>query len=376
MFKPTVSHSLILSGLLVGGLISVLLLGTQLPLWLVVLVALLALAIACWQVPQIGTRLLGGGDLPRVKQARSSWRYWCKRLAAFLTVALVLVAGEALWWAQRNTLPFDYAWKKISWELGFSPLPSLITIPAGKFKMGGEATDEQPLHLVKIFNPFQLTQHEITFEQYDYFAWSMRTAGIGLKHKADLQTQDNPYPEDEGWGRADRPVINVSWNEAQDYTNWLSQQTQQQCRLPSEAEWEYAARAGSTTDYPWGNKASHEQANYGKDACCDGLASGKDQWVYTAPVGQFPANALGLYDLHGNVDEWVQDCWHDDYSGAPIDGSAWESQCSNTGRRVLRGGSWNDTPNFVRSAHRFNYSASNRFNDIGFRVLCSSPFVH
>ncbi len=239
--------------------------------------------------------------------------------------------------------------------------------------MGGEATEEQPIHLVKIFNPFQLSQHEITFEQYDYFIWAMRKAGLAFKNEANAQL-DYPYPDDEDWGRANRPVINVSWEEAQQYTYWLSEQTQQQCRLPSEAEWEYAARAGTKTDYPWGNEASHEFANYGTDDCCDGLATGKDQWVNTAPVAQFPANRFGLHDMQGNVYEWVQDCRHDDYTAAPKDGSAWESQCSSeSGLRVLRGGSWYFTHIYVRSANRYNYFADFRNNSLGFRVLCSPP---
>ena len=140
--------------------------------------------------------------------------------------------------------------------------------------------------------------------------------------------------DERGWGRGRRPVINVSWEDAVAYTKWLSGQTGERCRLPSEAEWEYAARAGSVTKYSWGNEIGSNQAN------CDVCGS---QWdgKQTAPVGSFDPNGWGLHDLHGNVWEWVQDCWNGSYQGAPTNGSAWESgDCS---RRVLRGGSWNFT---------------------------------
>ncbi|MEM8920512.1 MAG: formylglycine-generating enzyme family protein, partial [Pseudomonadota bacterium] len=171
---------------------------------------------------------------------------------------------------------------------------------------------------------------------------------------------------DEGWGRGSRPVINVDWNDAQAYVRWLSRKTGKTYRLLSEAEWEYSARAGTTTAYWWGDRASHDYANYGKDQCCSGLASGRDEWVNTAPVGRFPANAFGLYDMHGNVWEWTQDCWNGSYSGAPTNGSAWISgDCS---RRVLRGGSWYLYPRLLRSASRFRSTTSVPSYVVGFRV--------
>ena len=173
-------------------------------------------------------------------------------------------------------------------------------------------------------------------------------------------------PSDSGWGRGKRPVINVSWDDATAYAAWLSQQTGKKYRLPTEAEWEYAARAGSTTKYPWGDEASRDFANYGKDECCGGLAMGKDQWENTAPVGSFSANAFGLHDMHGNVWEWVQDCYHSSYEGAPVDGAARE-QCDSSSR-VLRGGSWIDYPTGVRSANRVGNSASITDYSYGFRL--------
>ena len=156
----------------------------------------------------------------------------------------------------------------------------------------------------------------MTFEDYDRYTYPNRV-------------------DDEGWGRGRRPVINVSWNDAQDYVEWLSAQTGHAYRLLSEAEWEYVARAGSSTVYSWGDDIGSNRAN------CDGCGS---QWDYdrTAPVGSFAANGFGVHDMHGNVWEWVEDCWNGSYAGAPTDGSAWRSgECE---QRVLRGGSWNISP--------------------------------
>jgi len=154
-------------------------------------------------------------------------------------------------------------------------------------------------------------------------------------------------------------VINVSWDDAQRYVAWLSRMTGQPYRLLREAEWEYAARAGTTTAYYWGDEIGKGNAN------CDGCGS---QWdgKQTAPIGSFAPNAFGLYDMAGNVYQWVQDCYHDDYNGAPIDGSAWTSEdCS---RRVVRGGSWFRYPLVLRSAFRFSNATDYRDYDLGFRV--------
>ena len=152
----------------------------------------------------------------------------------------------------------------------------------------------------------------------------------------------------DGWGRGRRPVIFVSWEDAVAYTKWLSEQTGERYRLPSEAEWEYAARSGTKKKkYSWGNEIGHNRAN------CDGCGS---QWDNrkTAPVGSFGPNIWGLHDMHGNVKEWVQDCWNGSYQGAPTDGSAWESgDCS---QRVLRGGAWNYNPGILRSAYRRKFT--------------------
>jgi formylglycine-generating enzyme required for sulfatase activity len=182
----------------------------------------------------------------------------------------------------------------------------------------------------------------------------------------------------------------VTWQDAQDYVHWLSQRTGDKYRLLSEAEWEYAARGRTSTAYPWGPKSTHEHANYGADKCCSGLAAGRDRWEQTSPVGAFPPNAFGLYDMHGNVLQWVQDCFAASYSGLPADGSAYEeavvlktagpfpwfdmSGTSACSYRMVRGGDWGDTPSMIRSASR-NFGPgpgatlqNYRSGGLGFRV--------
>ena len=154
-------------------------------------------------------------------------------------------------------------------------------------------------------------------------------------------------------------MINVSWNDATEYVAWLSSQTGAEYRLPSEAEWEYAARAGSATKYSWGNEIGGNRANCGGDNC-------GDQWAYTAPVGSFAPNAFGLHDMHGNVIEWVEDCLNASYAGAPVDGSAWLS--GNCAVRVLRGGSWSGYPRSLRAAIRYWLISGYRDGLIGFRA--------
>ena len=230
--------------------------------------------------------------------------------------------------------------------------PPMVVVPAGGFMMGspasetGRYSDEGPQRRVAVAG-FELGKTEITQGQWK--------AVMGSNPSAFKDCGDNC------------PVENVSWDDAQAFIRKLNEQTGRRYRLPSEAEWEYAARAGSTTAYPWGAVASHEHANYGKDECCAGLASGKDRWVNTAPVGQFPPNAFGLHDMHGNVREWVLDVWHDNYTGAPTDGSAWLAG-GNQARRVLRGGSWGGAPQDLRSANRGGYTPDNRNVITGFRI--------
>ena len=240
--------------------------------------------------------------------------------------------------------------------------PEMVVIPAGNFMMGspksesGRYSDEGPQRNVKV-GQFALGRTEVTFDE-----WQACVDGGGC--------QSNPSPSDAGWGRDSRPVINVSWNDAQEYVSWLNGKISAEVyRLPSESEWEYSARAGTTTAFPWGLTASHDHANYGTDECCGGLASGRDQWVNTAPVGSFPANRFGLADTHGNVWEWADDCWHGNYTGAPLSSVSWQSASSGAcSQRVLRGGSWGNVPRNLRSALRDWLAPDDRNDFIGFRL--------
>ena len=226
-------------------------------------------------------------------------------------------------------------------------------IPAGRFRMGCvpgcdiSSYNEEPVHEVTVAS-FELSKYEVTFEEYDRFAAALGRGRAG----------------DEGWGRGSRPAINVSWNEAQTYVAWLSAETGETYRLPSEAEWEYAARAGTETVYSWGNEIGRNRAN------CVGCGS---QWdgAQTALVGSFGANAWGLHDMHGNVMEWVEDCWHGRYEGAPSDGTAWTG-CGVFSGPVQRGGSWGSSPWGLRSGYRSYDLSVNRNrssnSSTGFRV--------
>jgi len=219
--------------------------------------------------------------------------------------------------------------------------PELVVVPAGSFQMGSESggLDERPVHRVTIAKPFAVGKFEVTFAE-----WDACVAAQGCQHRA----------EDRGWGRDSRPVLNVSWSDAQGYVAWLSRLTGQRYRLLTEAEWEYAARGGSATEVQGRGNAN-----------CDGCGSEWDN-KQTAPVGRFKPNGFGLYDMLGNVWEWTEDCWNDSYGGAPSDGSAWTTR--NCPVRVLRGGSWFNVPWYARSANRNRSSPSVRIFYVGFRV--------
>ena len=225
----------------------------------------------------------------------------------------------------------------------------------GTFRMGdlsGKGNEnERPVRQVKFSRPFAMNTYEVTFEEYDAFA---------------LAT-GRELPDDQGWGRGRRPVINVTWEDATAYAKWLSAETGKQYRLPTEAEWEYATRAGTETPYWWGDDIKQDGKVW---ANCDGCGSRWDS-NKTAAVGQFPANAYGLHDTSGNVWEMVQDCWHDSYQGAPEDGSvAWEGSGKQPcGERVIRGGSWLTAPWRLRSAYRLKRNADVRNDIIGFRLV-------
>ncbi len=238
--------------------------------------------------------------------------------------------------------------------------PEMIVIPGGVFQMGSTAIAasamERPVRAVTI-DAFALSRTEVTFAQWD----ACVAAG---------SCRSNPRPSDKGWGRGDQPVIGISWNDAQEFIAWLNAQVEgEPYRLPTEAEWEYAARGGTKTEYPWGDTPSRDHANYGQPTCCGGYSEGKDEWFGTSPVASFPPNAFGLHDMHGNVLEWVEDCWHYLYTEAPTDGSAWREESGGSCySRVVRGGSWQSAAQSLRSASRFRLTTTARNSDLGFRV--------
>lgn len=219
----------------------------------------------------------------------------------------------------------------------------LVVVPAGDFVMGStQKPSESPPHKVTIRNAFAIGRREVTFAEWDR---CVAAGGCGYS------------PSDQGWGRGDRPAINLSWADAKQYVAWISKQTGKTYRLPTEAEWEYSARAGTTTPYWWGKEAGEGHA---RCADCGEKATG------TSPVASFRPNGFGLYDTSGNVAEWVEDCWNPSYRGAPGDGGAWTTGDCNL--RVLRGGSFLDKAAGVTTAARFRYDNDVRYYANGFRL--------
>lgn len=249
--------------------------------------------------------------------------------------------------------------------------PLMRVLPAGKFMMGstdkgvGHQTSEEPRHEVRIRRPFVIGIYDVTRAQFAVFS---RETGFVSDSKCNWRS---PALRGQPLNQTDNdPVVCVSFSDAEAYARWLSSKTGHIYRLPTEAEWEYAARAGSSTTRPWGNENARDFANYGTDQCCAAFAAGQDRWLYTSPVGSLRPNAFGLYDMLGNVWQRTEDCGHADYSGAPSDGSAWLTggDCST---RIVRGGAWLASLNLLRSAARAADPAEFRKSDIGFRVVRS-----
>ena len=238
--------------------------------------------------------------------------------------------------------------------------PLMIVVPSGSYVMGSPRSEEmhhssqEPQHRVEIPYHFTVGKYEVTFREWD----ACVEAG-GCSHN----------PDDLGRGRGSQPVVDVNWEDAREYVSWLSRKTGENYRLLSESEWEYVARADTTGPFHFGSTISTDQANYdGHYTYGEGRRGIRR--IETVPVGSFPGNGFGLHDVHGNVFEWVEDCWHDSYDGAPSDGSAWVSggDCS---QRVLRGGSYMNEPWTLRAATRVRLEAASpwsRHADLGFRV--------
>ena len=224
--------------------------------------------------------------------------------------------------------------------------PEMVVVPSGDFMMGSD-DGWSPVHRVTIERSFAVGVYEVTFAEWDA---CLSDGGCG-----------GYSPDDHGWGRETRPVIYASWEDAQRYVEWLSSETGEEYRLLSEAEWEYVARAGTETVYSWGDDVGVDLAR------CTRCTRRWDSHLLTAAVGSYAPNGFGLYDVHGNVLEWVEDCRHDSYVGAPTDGSAWTGS-GDCGYRVVRGGGWADPPRVLTAAYRRSFRENDREFHYGFRV--------
>ena len=274
----------------------------------------------------------------------------CLRISVLLAVLAVLVAltpaGKGF--AAGNATFRDC-----------TQCPEMVNLPAGQFTMGSPASElyrgPEAQHHVSV-PAFALGKYEVTFDE-----WEACVADGGCR---------GSHPDDQGWGKGKRPVIGVSWNDAKAYVAWLSRKTGKPYRLASEAEWEYAARAGTATPFSFGATITTAQANFDGSTPYASGPKGLNRQK-TVPVGSFPGNAFGLHDMHGNVWEWVEDCWSDEYTAAnPADGKPYVK--AGCGGHVMRGGSWEDYPGDVRSAARVGSGSDEQSWADGFRVARSN----
>jgi formylglycine-generating enzyme required for sulfatase activity len=271
--------------------------------------------------------------------------------------------------------------------------PEMVAVPAGAFAMGSPATEESrddtegPQHPVRIGKPFALGKFEVTVDQFAAF---IRETGHDMGTKCDIW-KDGSWEERPGYSwrnpgfaqEGTHPVACISWDDATAYLAWLSRKTGATYRLPTEAEWEYAARAGTATRFHFGDAvADYCRHGNGADQSAFRDVPGADKWSvlpcsdgygYTAPVGRYAANGFGLHDTAGNVFEWVEDCWHDNYDGAPADGSAWVNG-GDCKVRVQRGGAWGYPPAYLRVAVRGRQTQDYRYVNAGLRV--ARPLAH
>jgi formylglycine-generating enzyme required for sulfatase activity len=281
----------------------------------------------------------------------------CRAILAILPIVFITAAPHAF--GQDNSAATPLAPER---EHALEPkdtfkecerCPEMVVVRAGSFSMGsaenekGRDEDEGPQHTVTFARAFAAGKFAVTFDE-----WDACVADGGCNNYA---------PGDNGWGRGKRPVINVSWRDAKAYAEWLSAKTGKQYRLLSEAEREYITRAGTTTSFWFGTTISARQANF--DYTAIGAPAGSNR---TVPVDAFLPNPFGLYQVHGNVWEWLEDCWNENYQGAPTDGASRSGgDCT---RHAIRGGSWVDDPEILRSAYRNWSQTEDRDDDVGFRV--------
>ncbi|MBB3168035.1 bifunctional serine/threonine-protein kinase/formylglycine-generating enzyme family protein [Simiduia aestuariiviva] len=289
----------------------------------------------------------GGDSLPAV-----SWEKVAIAAGVLVATLVFGVMGFAIYSYDADKAATDAEESAAVEAARKNPTGVLVKVPAGSFVMGdltgSDESNEKPSHRVNI-NAFWMQEHEVTWAQYQLCIEANRCSAI----------RDG----DNGWGKGNRPVIKVSARDIRSYISWLSMVSKKRFRLPTEAEWEYAARAGSRLNYTWGSTINCDQARYGYRS---GGECG-DEPEGTLPVKSFAPNAYGLYDMHGNVWEYTQDSWHDSYIGAPIDGSAWITK-SNFSLYVVRGGSWDAKPSDLRSAKRETFGDMGRTN-LGFRLV-------
>ena len=269
-------------------------------------------------------------------------------LLLVLTLAAVTLGGTA---CAETAAPAPLKTERYAGIKDCAECPELAIIPPGSYVMGndGPHKNERPAHTVTFDKAFAIGMFEVTFDEWQA---CFDAGGCGTE-----------MPDDHGWGMGNRPIINITWAEANDYAAWLSQKTNKTYRLPTEAEWEYAARAGTTSEFWWGDEVGLSKAN------CRNC--GPDIGHQSEPVDSFEANPWGLYNVHGNVWEWVQDCWNPTHDGAPGDGSA--RLTGDCVQRVMRSGSWYYFSKNVRSAWRFKNDARVRSYGIGLRVLRELP---
>jgi formylglycine-generating enzyme required for sulfatase activity len=314
------------------------------------------------------------------------WKSGAVARAIGLSAAVFLVAAVAWFFAHHRAIPTQVpaassaAVPNPGTEIRDCPTcPAVTVLPAGRFKQGSaraETSFTKPLHWVSIARPLAMSTNAVTVDEFHHFVAATGRDMQGCdtydgewKHRP-MNSWENP-----GFAQAGtHPVTCVSWKDAEAYAGWLSTKTGHRYRLPSASEWEYAARAGGEAAQPWSpngsgvcahanvadESAAHRYPGWVAFACDDG-------YVYTAPVGSFKANSFGLHDMLGNVFQWTQDCWHADYNGAPIDGSArTDGDCSE---RELRGDSWFTTPTYVRADYRNHFAADYRTSTVGIRLV-------